>query len=211
MNNAEIIKKYMDDYSEDFLYEHSECCSYEICGISAKIDVWEYDNGREYREKAHVLLEKGSLKYECECIDRHDWANMFYPIIISGKAYLCFRKTLYGFSFIDVESLTEEYEFFPEKVIRWEESFIICDAKMLGDIIIFDGCYWACPYSCVAYDYRSGLFVNLSLEYGIGATDIESEIREDVLIIHGMNGDYSKTVTCDDVRQLLKEKGNTDF
>ena len=107
--------------------------------------------------------------------------------------------------------MTEEYEFFPEKVIEEQESFIICDAKMLGDIIIFDGCYWACPYSCVAYDHRSGLFVNISLEYGIGATDIESEIREDVLIIHGMDGDYSKAVTCDDVRQLLKEKGNTDF
>ena len=84
-------------------------------------------------------------------------------------------------------------------------------AKMLGDIIIFDGCYWAYPYSCVAYDHRSGFFVNLSLEYGIGNTHSESEIKDGGLILHMDGGEDDKLLTYDDICQLLKEKGSTDF
>lgn len=55
----------MAEYSEDFKYEFSESLIYEICGISVKVDVWEYDSNYNYREKAHVSLEKGGLKYGC--------------------------------------------------------------------------------------------------------------------------------------------------
>lgn len=208
MNNAEMINKYIAEYSEDFKYEFSESLTYEICGISVKVDVWEYNSNYNYREKAHVLLEKGDLKYECECIDRHGWDNMFYPLNINGKSYLCFRKTLYGFTFLDSETLVEEYDFFPEKVLGGEESFIIVDAKMLGDIIIFDGCYWACPYACIAYDHRAGVFVNLSEEYGI--TDDEAVIYDDVLVLRGSDCNDNKkeaTVSIDEIRLLLKNKG----
>ena len=211
MNNAEMINKYIEAYSDNFIFEPTESYSYEICGISVKIDVWEYNSNAEYREKAYIRLEKGDLKYECECIDRHPWDDMFYPLNLNGKTYLCFRKTLYGFTFLDAETLVEEYDCFPEKVIDGDESFIIVDAKMLGDIIIFDGCYWAYPYSCVAYDHRSGFFVNLSLEYGIGNTHSESEIKDGGLVLHGEGGEYKKLLTYDDIRQLLKEKENTDF
>ena len=206
-----MINQYIAEYSEDFKYEFSEDLNYEICGIIAKVDVWEYNSNAEYREKAYIRLEKGNLKYECECIDRHPWDDMFYPLNLNGKTYLCFRKTLYGFTFLDAETLVEEYDCFPEKVIDGDESFIIVDAKMLGDIIIFDGCYWAYPYSCVAYDHRSGFFVNLSLEYGIGNTHSESEIKDGGLVLHGEDGEYNKLLTYDDIRQLLKEKENTDF
>ncbi len=206
-----MLNKYIQDYSENFIFEPAESFSYEICGISVKIDVWDYNSSTDYREKAYIRLQKGNLKYECECIDRHAWDDMFYPLNLNGKTYLCFRKTLYGFTFLDAETLVEEYDYFPEEVIGGHESFIIVDAKMLGDIIIFDGCYWACPYSCVAYDFRSGLFVNLSLEYGIGSADSESEIKDGALILHGADGAYNKTVTHSDISRLLKEKGNTDF
>ncbi len=206
-----MLNKYIQDYSENFIFEPAESFSYEICGISVKIDVWDYNSSTDYREKAYIRLQKGNLKYECECIDRHAWDDMFYPLNLNGKTYLCFRKTLYGFTFLDAETLVEEYDYFPEEVIGGHESFIIVDAKMLGDIIIFDGCYWACPYSCVAYDRRSEIFVNLSLEYGLGNTHSESEIKDGRLILHVEDGEYNKTVTHSDISRLLKEKGNTDF
>lgn len=203
-----MINKYMAEYSEDFKYEFSESLTYEICGISVKVDVWEYNSDAEYREKAHISLEKGDLKYECECIDRHEWDNMFYPLNMNGKTYLCFRKTLYGFTLLDTETLVEEYDFFPESVLGGEESFIIVDAKILGDIIIFYGCYWACPYACIAYDNRAGVFVNLSDEYGIA--DDEVVIKDDVLVLRatGCNDDKKETTfSIDEIRLLLKNKG----
>ena len=205
-----MINKYMAMYSEDFKYEFSESLNYEICGIIVKVDVWEYNGNYNHREKAFVMLEKGDLKYECECIDRHNWDNMFYPLNINGKAYLCFRKTIYGFTLLNIDTLTEAYNYFPEKVIDGEESFIIVDAKMLGEIIIFDGCYWACPYACIAYDHRAGAFVNLLDEYGI--TDDETIIKGDTLILRGMNGNHEKkqiTVTTDEIQSLLRSQGKS--
>lgn len=202
-----MINKYMAEYSEDFKYEFSESLMYEICGISVNVDVWEYNGDAGYREKAYVLLEKGNLKYECECIDRHEWDNMFYPLNMNGTSYLCFRKTLYGFTLLDTETLVEEYDFFPECVLGGEESFIIVDAKMFGDIIIFYGCYWACPYACIAYDHLAGVFVNLSDEYGVA--DDETVIKDDVLVLRGTacNDDAKEaTVSMNDIRLLLKNK-----
>ena len=132
-----MINQYIAEYSEDFKYEFSEDLNYEICGIIAKVDVWEYNSNYNHREKAHVLLEKGDLKYECDCFDRHRWDNMFYPLNMNGNEYLLFRKTLYGFTLLNTDTLTETYDYFPEIVLNGEESFIIVDAKMLGDVIIF--------------------------------------------------------------------------
>ena len=61
-----MINKYIEAYSDNFIFEPTESYSYEICGISVKIDVWEYNSNAEYREKAYIRLEKGDLKYECE-------------------------------------------------------------------------------------------------------------------------------------------------
>lgn len=205
-----MINKYIAEYSEDFKYEFSENLNYEICGIIAKVDVWEYNSNYNHREKAHVLLEKGDLKYECDCFDRHRWDNMFYPLNMNGNEYLLFRKTLYGFTLLNTDTLTETYDYFPEIVLNGEESFIIVDAKMLGDVIIFDGCYWACPYVCVAYDPQTELFVNLSDEYGI--THDETIINGDILVWRGMNGNHEKkeiTVTADEIQRLLRRQGKS--
>lgn len=207
-----MINKYIAEYSEDFKYEFSESLNYEICGIIAKVDVWEYNSNYNHREKAHVLLEKGDLKYECDCFDRHRWDNMFYPLNMNGNAYLLFRKTLYGFTLLNTDTLTETCDYFPEIVLNGEESFIIVDAKMLGNVIIFDGCYWACPYACVAYDPQAKLFVNLSEEYGIA--DDETIINEDILVLRGTDCNWDKkeaVISKDEIQLLLNSKGESVF
>jgi hypothetical protein len=75
---------------------------------------------------------------------------------------LCFRKTLYGFTLLDAETLTEEYEYFPEAVLLGDESFIITKVMQLDELLLFAGCYWACPYACFVFDHQTKQFWNVS-------------------------------------------------
>lgn len=174
----------------------------------------ECNNGIDYREKATILLEKGDIRYSCECVDSHDWSNMFHLVTLHHKTYLCFRKTLYGFTLLNVDSLTEEYDYFPETVINGEESFIILGATSFHNIVIFNGCYWACPNSFFAYDHDRKLFLNLSDELGICTDDGKLQAEEDTLVLTGENENGKNvevTVTLEELCRLLKEKGTHDF
>ena len=207
------MEKYIREYCEDFEFSQMEQLSQTISGIDIKIDIFEawkeIDGLKHYREKAFVTLTKGDKTYECNFYDEHSYGNLFFLVTIEGKAYLLFRKTLYGFTLLDADTLTEAYNYVPENVKKGEESFIITGVNQLGKLLIFDGCYWAAPYECYVYDYEKKLFANISTTFGIDSLE-EIEVKDDTLYISGyafIDDEESKTVE----KIISAEKLNTQI
>lgn len=213
-----MLQEYIAQYEGDLKFTHAHRISAEICGIRAEIDVFACEfteNGcLSRREKAHAVLTKGDLRCECDMVDIHPWDDLFYPVTVNGTECLCFRKTLYGFTFLRTDTLTEEYDFFPAQVMRpGEESFIIVGAQNFGDFVIFDGCYWACPYRCIAYDHTAKRFLVVSAECGVWNAD-KSEVLGDRLLITGTDekgGKVQGEITLADLSRLMEETGKTAF
>ena len=179
-----LTDKYTLEYSNNFVFDFSEHISKRIFDVEIDIDIFEYNDQYNHREKAHVIFKKGDLIYKSDFCDSHDYENGFYPIIFDNQRLICFRKTLYGFTLINVDTLSVEYEYFPESVIHGEESFIITDVKQLDNFLIFEGCYWACPYECFAFDYDKKLFLNLSKICDVFSLD-KTVLQDDELIVYG--------------------------
>ena len=209
-----MLKKYISDYLDGSVFTPETKISQEICGVKVNIQPYIAEPSKKGNlEKADLTFEKNGLKYECVCIDQHHWDNSLFPLKINGKDYLCFRKTLYGFTLLSADTLTEEYDYFPEAAVTGDESFIIADAKSFSDLIIFYGCYWACPYGCYAYDHSQKRFVFISQKCGITDCD-EPEIKDGKLLLKGTTKDnVSKTVELAEAEifALLKSNGETGF
>lgn len=209
----DLTNKYILEYAKDFAFDHSEHISVGVFDVEIYVDVFEHHSKLNYRETAHVVLKKGDLIYECDFCDRHHYQSDFYPITLNGQRFICFRKTLYGFTLINADTLSTEYEYFPESVIHGEESFIIVDVKTLDNILIFDGCYWACPDECFAFDYKTKRFLNVSKACNVFSVD-KTEIQNSDLIIYGTDeNDIEKqaTVSKQDILIGIDKNGQEDF
>ncbi len=208
-----LTDKYILEYTENFVFNFVEHLSKRIFDVEIDIDIFKYKDQRNYREKAVTTFKKGDLIYQCDFCDSHDYENGFYPIIFDGQRFICFRKTLYGFTFVNADTLSVEYEYFPESVIHGEESFIITDVKQLDDLLIFEGCYWACPYECFAFDYKTKLFLNVSKMCDIFSLE-KTVLQNDELVIHGTDENNSvKQITVSKQKIIIgiNEHGKTDF
>ena len=190
----------MDRRFSDYLTQYKANCSFtetereqtEVCGVRITVTLYEYDTETEHRDRAEILMEKDGLRYGCEGIERTHWG--FFPVTVDGRPYILFSKTLYGFTLIDPDTLTEAYDYFPEKVYDGEESFIITDAKTFGRYLIFEGCYWGCPYEFAVYDHQTEMLADLSDCYKI--FNGESRIEGDRLILSGLGLNMEPTKVC---------------
>ena len=206
-----MVEKYINKYCEGFDFKPCEKHSEEICGITIESESFLYSEGINRRIKSHVSFKKDGMVYECDC------ADIKFPnislITLYDKKYLCFSRCLYGFIFLNVDTLQVEYEYFPEKVLGDEESFIVTEAKNFGEFLIFDGCYWACPYGIYAYDHSSKKFADISGEYDL-IYDVEVSISEGKLILTGRNKEEKQieiSITEKDIKDLIDTKGTLDF
>ncbi len=209
----ELIDKYILEYSENFVFNFSEHISKNIFDVEIEIDIFEYSTQHSYMEKAHVILKKGNLTYECDFCDEHNYENDFYPIILNGQRFICFRKTLYGFTLINIDTLSVEYEYFPKHVTHGEESFIITEVKQLDNLLIFEGCYWACPYECFAFDYDQKLFLNISKKCDLYSLD-KTELQGDNLVLCGTDEndlEQQIIVSKQNIFIDITEYGKADF
>jgi len=207
-----FVEKYISSYATGYTFTQTDTYNYEILGVNVHVDVYEFSDERNHREKAHVLLSKNGLTLEFDCIESNRYEDMFCPVMLNGKSFLCYRKTLYGFSLLDPDSF-EEYEYFPEKVMHGEESFIIASAVSFGEIIIFEGCYWAAPYTAFAYDHKNNKFLDLSEEYGFSSLD-SVEISDSLLLINASDrNDESLRIRIEykELCRRILEKGKCDF
>lgn len=209
----DLIEKYLLEYSDGFNFVFSDHLSKRVFDVEIEIDIFEYSAQYSHREKAHVILKKGDLTYECDFCDAHNYENDFYPIILDGQHFICFRKTLYGFILINADTLSVEYEYFPESVLQSEESFIITEAKQLDNLLIFEGCYWACPYECFLFDFEKKLFWNVSKKYGLQSLD-KTELQDNALVLYGTdenNFEKQITVSKQDMTIGIIEYGKPNF
>jgi hypothetical protein len=176
------------------------------------VTLYEYDTESEHRDRAEILLEKDGLRYECEGIERPRWD--FFPVTVDGRPCILFSKTLYGFTLLDAETLTEITDFFPEKVMNGEESFIITHAGSFGEYLIFEGCYWGCDYIYAAYEPATRRFVDLSQAYGILPGDHYARMWGGYLHLLGDTPDketYEIKIKETDISSLMTERGTTAF
>lgn len=197
----DLIDKYILEYSEDFNFEFSRHISKRIFDVEIEIDVFEYSVKHSHREKAHVVFKKGNLTYECCFCDSHDYENCFYPIILNSQRFIGFRKTLYGFTVISAETLSLEFDCFPESALEGKESFIIADLKQIDELLILEGCYWACPYECFVFECDKKLFLNVSKMYDLIYLD-KTEVYDNKLVMYGKDeNDTEKVITL--AKQVL--------
>lgn len=182
------LQDYIAGYKSGFDFSFSRQIQTDVSGVCMQITVAEYQKEHTHRQKADVVLSKDGLQYVCECIEEHNWDKLFYPVTLSGQNFLCFRKTLYGFTLLNADTLTEEYDYFPEKVTQGEESFIVCDTYSFGDYLIFHGCYWACACEVFAFDCSTELFANISMQAGMDDVD-RCNIINNQLVLDGTDED----------------------
>jgi len=207
------IHKHILEYAGAFVFDYVEHLSMRVFDVEIDIDIFEYKDQRNYREKAHVAFKKGNLAYECDFCDEHNYKRDFHPVTLNGQRFICFRKTLYGFTLINADTLSIEYEYFPESVIHGEESFIITDVKQLDTLLIFEGCYWACPYECFAFDYKTKLFLNVSKMCNVFYLG-KTVLQDDELIVYGTDENDSEkqiTVHKQDIIAGISKYGKRDF
>ena len=201
---------YLTQYKANYTFSKTERQQSELSGIRITVILYEYDTEAEHRDRAEILMEKDGLRYGCEGIERAHWD--FIPVTVEGRPYIFFSKTLYGFTLIDPDTLTEAYDYFPQKVYDGEEAFIITDAKTFGCYLIFEGCYWGSPYGFVAYDHESGKFVDLSDHCGVN--DGVSRMEGDTLLLSGLGLNREPTKVClteQEIDSLISEYGVTDL
>lgn len=201
---------YLTQYKANYIFTETEREQTEVCGIRITVTLYEYDTEAEHCDRAEILMEKDGLRYRCEGIERTHWN--FFPVIVDGRSYILFSKTLYGFTLIDPDTLTEAYDYFPKKVYDGEETFVITDAKPFGRYLIFEGCYWGSPYGFVAYDHESGKFVDLSDH--CGGNDGVSRMEGDTLILSGLDLDMERmgvSLTEGDLDSLMLQYGTNDL
>ena len=201
---------YLTQYKANYIFTETEREQTEVCGVRITVTLYEYDTEAEHRDRAEILMEKDGLRYRCEGIERTHWD--FFPVIVDGRSYILFSKTLYGFTLIDHDTLTEAYDYFPKKVYDGEEAFIITDAKPFGRYLIFEGCYWGCPYGFAIYDRESEKLVDLSDHCGVN--DGVSRMEGDTLILSGLDLDMERmgvSLTEGDLDSLMLQYGTNDL
>jgi hypothetical protein len=72
----------------------------------------------------------------------------------NGFEYLIFRRDLYGYSILNLNSL-KVFHYIPKvAILPDKESFIWTEVSYSGNsnFLAVEGCYWACPYEIMIFD-----------------------------------------------------------
>lgn len=183
-----------------------------LCGVNIEVESHDYMRAdlSGHGQLSRITFTKGELSYTCQCCDA---PTGFFPLLLAGKWYICFRRSLYGFVLLDCETLSPEYEYFPKGVLHEQESFIVCSARQIENLLVFGGCYWACPDECFIFDYEAKRFLRLSKLYPGFALDRE-EVREKTLILHGEDpsgNNQQISLSREELLAALETHGAEDF
>ncbi|MBR5264121.1 MAG: hypothetical protein IKV50_05430 [Clostridia bacterium] len=183
-----------------------------LCGVKIEMETHDYIRAdlSAHGQLSRIAFTKGELSYTCQCCDD---PTGFFPLLLAGKWYICFRRTLYGFVLLSCETLLPEYEYFPKCVLESKESFIVVTVKQIDDLLILGGCYWACPDECFVFDYETKRFLRLSKLHPRFVLDRE-EVREKTLILYGEDPSGEKqqiSLSKDELLAVLATHGAEDF
>lgn len=129
---------------------------------------------------------------------KHQWLNLNPQVpeteIIShskGTDYLIYHIDLYGISVFNLTSL-QKYDFYPERSFpfdkkEFKESFIWTNTfySEKTNLIVFFGCFWACPYTGMIADFTDPMTMNDNLWF-----DLQNFVdsSKDNFLIEDVNG-----------------------
>ena len=213
-----FTEQYIEKYKEWLNSMLSDCretvehTEQTICGVKIEVETHDYMRAdlSAHGQRSCITFTKGELSYTCQCCDD---STGFFPLLLAGKWYICFRRTLYGFVLLDCETLLAEYEYCPEGVLHNQESFIVCAAHQIEDLLVFGGCYWASPDECFVFDYQTKRFLRLSKLYPRFSLD-RAEGREQTLILYGEDQSGEKqqiSLSKDELLAALETHWGEDF
>lgn len=175
---------------------------------------------------------------ECELSDPGGniccrWRNLdnsgeFFTVLhhSNGQSYLLFRRDLYGYSVLDLQSMAEFHYIpdraFPEDEKDFKETFIWTDAvyNPQNNLMAVSGCLWACPFSVIVLDFSSPMTENEVWAELHEAIDDGYDIYDDIefagwesdgsLTVRGYNNNTSETDTLvfkeDRLREMIGRK-----
>jgi len=187
------FKDYINSYLENNKFYLKETIQTNIYDLTCITKVYDIKKRNKSLVNAELTIIKDNTEvYKTTLVDTHNWDNYLYPIIIDNKKYLFFRKSLYGFTILDINSFQEE-NYFPEEVYQGEEAYIITDVIQFKDILLFDGCFWGSPYFNMIYDLKTKKLFDVFEEFKIFSEDIK--ILDDYIIINGeeVNSELKKS------------------
>ncbi len=189
--------------------EHTE---QTLCGVNIEVESHDYMRAdlSGHGQLSCITFTKGELSYTCQCCDD---PTGFVPLLLAGKWCIFFRRSLYGFALLDCETLFPKYEYFPEGVLRDQESFIVCSVRQIENLLVFGGCYWAYPDECFVFDYETKRFLRLSKLYPQFSFERE-EVGEKTLILHGEDQDGEKqqiSLSKEELLAALETHGGENF
>lgn len=124
---------------------------------------------------------------------KHEWINLEPQVsqveIIShsnGTDYLIYHIMLYGISVFDLSELVN-YDYYPEQSFpfqkeNFKESFIWTNTfyHSNSNLIVFFGCYWACPYTGMIADFSNPM--KITDQFWFDLQDLVDSSRDNFLI-----------------------------
>ena len=121
----------------------------------------------------------------------------------SGKHYLIFRRDLYGYSLLEIETL-KDFHYYPMCSLgdstreNFEETFIWTEVlyNPSNNLMAVYGCVWACPWELMLVDFRDPFtpaenqaFIYSKMDIG----DIESYFwQKNTLVISSVHSKWKK-------------------
>ncbi len=107
-------------------------------------DTWSYSRGRVYDSNNNIVADiKRNYGMFWHCWFQHQ----------NGFEYLLCGEDYQGYTFVNLTTGTVQ-SYFPEEAYNgagfcWAKVFPSDDGKLMA----VEGCYWACPYALVLYDF----------------------------------------------------------
>ncbi|MDE7107668.1 MAG: hypothetical protein K2O39_05030 [Clostridiales bacterium] len=215
MANAYGMDKYIEYINEylasgDFQKVGEENCIFN--NLSAKIEYFEYNykiSGYDgLKEKTMITItDKAGVKHTYECIDTFFTP---YEFEYKGTQYLIFRKSLYGYTLLNLTDFTEQ-NYFPSRVLEGDEAFIICEAKILKNLLALGGCLWGGPYECRVLNLDTLEIANISELCGIPDIAGEINVSADALILQDENTNNTIKLGYDKLAEFVELKHIEDL
>jgi hypothetical protein len=173
MNNVAYSKEYLDEL--DDVYRHlfiPNCYKGEERkeiehGISVLTKNYFYDSDNpkypyNLKGSENTVYRSGEEIYSYKGLNGGIYWTFTHQ---NGSDYLVFKKSLYGYSVLDLSTL-QDFHFYPAESFPSGETFIWCNGHYnpANNILAVDGCYWACPSGVVLVDFTNPMQDNIQSE-----------------------------------------------
>ena len=161
----EYIKKFNKICNLIFSYDKTETNSIKLSN-NYTLNCVEYTGksihgGIGDGAKCTLLDISNNPIYEFDMTDLP--SKIYFDIIHheNGSDYFIFKRELYGYSVLDINSL-KSFHYIPDVHINDDgESFIWADIfyNRNTNILAVEGCFWACPYSIILLDFSNPMTI----------------------------------------------------